>query len=357
MSPVAPAVGGWRRVALAAAAAFAVGAAAALPAAQGALLAPVDPAAATRVLVTVPAGASTREVAELLYRERLIRHPLAFRFYARSRGLDGRLQAGDYWLSPAMSAAEILDKLARGDAVVYRFTVPEGFTVVQVAELLAQKGVAPREAFLAAARQTRLVAEFLPAGAPLVEPLEGYLFPATYDYRPGVAPDALVAAMVGRLREVLAPLMPRIQELGLTVHQVLTLASIVEREAKVPAERARIAGVYWNRLREGMPLQADPTVRYALGLPPEVDISLQDLATDHPYNTYRHLGLPPGPIANPGEASIRAVLWPERHDYLYFVAKGDGSGEHLFSRTYAEHQQAMALAEAQRRTAQDGRRP
>lgn len=310
------------------------------------LLQPVAPGAQNVVSFEVPPGASTREVAEALAARGLIRHPLAFRVYARRRNLDGQIRPGEYRLGPGMDVAAILDKLTRGETVVYRFTIPEGFTVAQVAELLARQGVVDRERFLAAARASTLNREWLPPGAPVREPLEGYLFPFTYEYRPGVTPEAILALMVERLRTTLKPAyLQRAAELKLSVHQLLTLAAIVEREARLPGERARIAGVYWNRLRRDMRLDADPTVAYALNKSGE-ELSRQDLEVDDPYNTYRYKGLPPGPIANPGEAAIQAVLWPEEHNYLFFVARAGGQGEHLFSVTLAEHEEKVA---AQRR--------
>lgn len=310
------------------------------------LLEPADPTSAAMVSFEVPPGASTREVADALFARRLIRHPLAFRLYARQHNLDARIRPGEYRLSPGMSPAEILGKFTRGEVVVYRFTIPEGLTVVEVAELLGRQGVVDRDRFLAAARASALSREWLPAGAPVREPLEGYLFPSTYEYKPGISPEQVLEMMVGRLRAVLKPeYLQRAGELNLSVHQLLTLAAIVEKEARLAAERPRIAGVYWNRLKAGMRLDADPTVAYALNKP-GAELSLADLERDDPYNTYRRKGLPPGPIANPGEDSIRAVLWPEEHPYLYFVARAGGNGEHLFSQTLAEHEEKVA---AQRR--------
>lgn len=306
------------------------------------LLQPADPASAAIMSFEVPAGATTREVAELLAARGLIRHPLAFRLYARRLNLDAQIQSGEYRLSPSMAAGEILDKFVRGETVVYRFTVPEGFTVVRIADLLDKQGVVDRERFLAAARRSALNREWLPPGAPVREPLEGYLFPFTYEYKPGVSPEELLERMVGRLRTVLKPeYLQRAQDRKLGVHELLTLAAIVEKEAQLTTERPRIAGVYWNRLREEMRLDADPTVAYGLGKRGE-ELTLDDLDADHPYNTYRNKGLPPGPIANPGEAAIRAVLYPEEHQYFYFVARAGGNGEHLFSETLDEHEEKVA---------------
>lgn len=177
--------------------------------------------------------------------------------------------------------------------------------------------------------------------------MEGYLFPATYDYHTGATADEIVAMLSARFQEAwTAELASRAEEVGLSVHDVITLASIVETEARVAAEQPTIAGVYLNRLAVEMPLQADPTVYYALGLPRGARLLYEHLDVDSPYNTYMYPGLPPSPIAAPGEGAIRAVLYPEQHDYYYFVAKGDGSGEHYFGRTLDEHNANVAQAEA-----------
>jgi len=320
-------------------------------------LAPAGPSQGSVRTVVIPPGATTREVAELLHGAGLIRDPVVFRLYARFRGLDGRIQSGEYELSAGMSAEQILDQLVRGQVVERSITIPEGLTVAEVAQRLGEAGVVDPEEFLAAVAASTAADAWVPRDAPVRVRLEGYLFPATYRYRRGVTGTDLVAMMVERFRQVWTPeYEERARELGLTVHQVVTLASIVEEEAQVPEERPIIAGVYLNRLRLGMKLDADPTVRYALQKPPDQDLTLSDLQVDDPYNTYRYPGLPPGPICNPGEASIRAVLFPAEHDYLYFVARGDGSGRHRFSRTLEEHWQAMAEAKRERaaREAQAG---
>lgn len=310
---------------------------------------PVGPVMAPVQTVLVPTGATTREVAEQLFAAGLIRDPLVFRYYARRQGLDGRIQSGEYHLSPGMSVAEILDRLVQGEVVEYSVTIPEGLTVAEVAERLAAAGLVDAAEFRQAVAASQAANLWLPDDAPLKEPMEGYLFPATYRYRRGVTAADLVQMMTDRFQAVWTPeYMARAEALGLGVHEVVTLASIVEEEAQVPEERPVIAGVYLNRLGIGMKLDADPTVRYAVQKPIDEELTLDDLQVEDPYNTYRVAGLPPGPIANPGEESIRAVLWPAKHEYLYFVAKGDGSGEHRFSETFAEHLAAMDQAERER---------
>jgi len=311
-------------------------------------LGPADPAAAP-VEVEIPAGATTTDVAAILAEHGIIRDPAVFRYYVRYRDLDGQIVSGRYELSAAMSVDEILTKLVNGDVIVRRFTIPEGLTVEMMADLLDAAQVVDRESFLDAVAAAAAENPYLPDGVELPQPMEGYLFPATYQYHAGITAEEVVAMLVERFEAVWTPeLLARAEEMGLSVHEVVTLASIVETEAKVPEEQPQIAGVYLNRLAAGMPLQADPTVYYALGLPRSERLTWEDLEVDSPFNTYRYPGLPPGPIAAPGEGAIRAVLYPAHHDYYYFVAKNDGSGEHYFASTYEEHLENVDRAEANR---------
>lgn len=302
---------------------------------------PVRPGDNTTVRVVIPKGASVQDIGRLLHGQGLIRSPLVFRALAEWSGTAASLQAGEYDFSPGLTISEIIRRLARGEVVTYPFTIPEGYTVTQIADLLANQGLADRDRFLAAASRAELAPVPIPDPGQVRYPLEGYLFPDTYRVPRGVSEPELVSLMVRRFREVFTPEMSgRSRELGLTPHQLVTLASIVEKETGVPEERPLVAGVFWNRLRRGMLLQADPTVRYAadnLDRP----LSRRDLQVDSPYNTYRYPGLPPGPIANPGAAALQAVLQPTQTDYLYFVARGDGT--HKFSRTLPEHLEAVRL--------------
>lgn len=287
-------------------------------------------------MVTVPAGADAAEVGRLLYREGVVRSPLAFRLWARWLDLEGRIQAGEYRFSPAEGIPRILRRLAAGDVVRRRVTLPEGLTAEEVARRLERHGVVDAEAFLAevgrAARYWIPEMEGNRTGR-----VEGYLFPDTYEFPRGFPADRVVAAMVARFREATADLWAWPRPLDLSPYEVVIVASLVEREARWDSERARIAGVLYNRLRRGMPLQVDATVLFALGRHKE-RVLYRDLEVDSPYNTYRRAGLPPGPIANPGLPSLVAALRPEEHDYLYYVARPDGT--HVFSRTLAEHERA-----------------
>jgi len=299
------------------------------------MLAPVGSDPRQSMVIEIPRGASTADIAALLQREGLIRNAILFRVYAYLKGLDSRLQSGEYQFSPAMTVKEILSYLARGKVVEHSFTVPEGLTVEQVAALLESRGLGSRKRFLEVARSGDLRPEFVPRDVPLREPLEGYLFPETYLLTRGTGEEEIVRIMLDRFHTVFTPeFRRRARELGLSVHEVVTLASIIEKEAAVDRERPLISAVFHNRRRLGMRLDADPTVKYVMASPPQI-LSLKDLEVDSPYNTYKYAGLPPGPIANPGEAALRAALYPADVDYLFFVAKNDGT--HVFSRTLREH--------------------
>jgi UPF0755 protein len=252
-----------------------------------------------------------------------------------------------------MSTDEIIQVLARGE--VKRglvATIPEGWRAEQVADRLESAGLAPREEFLAAVAAPASVPGFDVLGiSPPPPRLEGYLFPDTYEVPQAVTGAHAAELMLKTFNQRVGSAVRAPSQASLTPQQVVTLASIVEREAKVASERSTIASVYLNRLARGMPLQADPTVQYAIATrdgPTAAsygywrDLTEADLQVASAYNTYLHTGLPPGPICNPGEASIRAVLQPAQTDYLYFVATTDGSGTHLFARTLAEHDANVA---------------
>jgi len=284
----------------------------------------------------IPPGADASSVAERLHRHGLVRSPAAFRLLARWQGLDGRIQAGEYRFSGGESMGAILRRLAAGDVIRHRLVLPEGLSARELARRLQEQRVVEAEAFLAEVRRAHRY--WIPQmEGNTTGSVEGYLFPDTYEFPRGYSADRVVAAMVARFHEATAPLWSLARPFGLSPHQVVTLASLVEREARHDGERARIAGVLYNRLRLGMPLQVDATVLYALGQHKE-RVLYRDLEVDSPYNTYRRVGLPPGPIANPGLASLLAALQPEAHDYLYYVARPDGT--HVFSRSLAEHERA-----------------
>jgi UPF0755 protein len=294
--------------------------------------------------LTVEPGMGVRQIAHELHRMGLVRHPELFRAAVAARGVAGRLKAGEYALSGRVTLDGIVDKLARGEVIRRVVTFPEGSDLETMAQLVAAQGIAPA-AFREAAREVSLVADL----DPQAQDLEGYLFPDTYDVtRRADAAAALVRRMVQRFRAVITPELGAVQASGRTVREVVTLASVVERETALPQERARVAGVFLNRLKRRMPLATDPTIIYALRKAGRYDGNIRraDLDIDSPYNTYRRPGLPPGPIASPGRASLQAALHPAEVDELYFVSRNDGS--HHFWRTFAEHQQAVAYYQRRR---------
>jgi UPF0755 protein len=286
--------------------------------------------------VLIPKGSTFREVVQTLDEEGLLRSPTAFYLMARALGVAGNVQAGEYELSTAMTPAVILHKLVSGDVVKYRVTIPEGYTVRQIAVRLEERGIIKnREEFIAEAFSS----DFNTILGITGESVEGYLFPDTYLFSKGIAPQEVIKSMVGKFKRVYTPdFSQRAAELGMTDREVVTLASIIEKETGLPEERPLISAVFHNRLKRGIPLCSDPTVIYGIA---NFDGNLRkrDLEKRTPYNTYLIQGLPPGPIANPGRASIEAALYPAPVKYLYFVSRNDGS--HHFSTTLREHSEAV----------------
>lgn len=315
-----------------------------------------------RVELEIPRGAGAGQVAALLHERRLIERPALFRLYARQRKIAARFKAGRYVFEAPLPPREIVDALVRGPVEeLVTVTIPEGKTLIEVAELLAAANVAPRDALLARAVDAAFARRLDVPG----RTLEGYLYPDTYKFRAGAPPDDVLAHLVKRHRQVYAELgaehaaaLDRVKAaLKFGDHQLVILASIVERETAERSERPRIAQVFVNRLVkpsfQPKLLQTDPTIVYGcqvaplfLGAPSQAcaafegrlrRIHLDD--PDNPYNTYAHPGLPPGPIANPGRAALAAVMNPDGSPYLYFVSRNDGT--HQFSATLAEHEAAV----------------
>ena len=287
-------------------------------------------------IITIQSGTPAKKIAIKLHEAGVLRSPLYFRLYTRLTGKGGAIKAGPYQFNDGMSPAEILNKLVAGDIYVWRFAVPEGYSIFQLAELLSARKIVTKDAFLAACRDQSLLQELGIGG----DSVEGYLFPSTYDLMPGSDAPAIIRQMVRQFeREFNARFANRLQAERLTRHQLVTLASLVEKEAIAPQERPLIAAVFLNRLQKRMRLQSDPTAVYgkrAFG----GTVSAQEVREVTPYNTYVIPGLPPGPIGNPGADAIAAVLEPARVPYLYFVAKKDGT--HHFSTTLEEHNRAVA---------------
>jgi UPF0755 protein len=286
-------------------------------------------------VVVIPDGSTFQFVAALLEREGLIKSRSVFVLIGKSQSADRKVQAGEYELNPGMTPAEILSKLLNGEVLFHPLTIPEGLTITQIADVVSQQGLTDRVEFLRLAKDRAFVASL----GIKAETVEGYLYPDTYRFpRPIEAREVLVA-MVEQLRQVVGPdLLARMQELKMTIHEVLTLASVIEKETGAGDERPEISAVFHNRLKKHIPLQSDPTVIYGL---PAFDGNLhkKDLSSPSPYNTYRVQGLPPGPIANPGIQAIRATLYPSDSRSLYFVSRNDGT--HQFSATLIEHNKAV----------------
>jgi UPF0755 protein len=302
-----------------------------------ALYEPYQGFASDGVYVDIPHGASQRTISRLLAESGVVRSRIAFELLCRLRKRR-TMEAGEYFFDHPVTAFAVYDAIANGRVFVKEFVIPEGFTMFDIADLAAQEGFLSRGEFLAAARDPSPIHDI----APDAPSLEGFLFPATYEFPRHMTGKDMTAAMLKKFRQEWLTL----PDAGPTPHQsiqdIVTLASLVERETPRPEERPHVAGVFENRLRIGQPLQCDPTVAYALTLSGTYSGKLDggDLRFSSPYNTYRNRGLPPGPIANPGEAALRAALDPPPTDDFYFVANTEGG--HFFSKTLKEHNRNVA---------------
>lgn len=290
--------------------------------------------------VDIQPGASVRAIARMLEERKVIRTPRIFEICARARGLSGRLRAGNYEFSAGTTMIEALDKIVRGEVKTYAFTVIEGWAIKDIASALAGqpflKDKKMPEEFLRLAYDKDYIGAL---GFEGIGSLEGYLFPDTYFVAGSISADALIRQMVLRFHEVWESVAGGpAAGLDMNIKETVTLASIVEKETGVVVERPLVAAVFVNRLKRGMALQSDPTIIYGL---PDFDgnIRRRDISNPHPYNTYIHPGLPPGPICNPGRASLDAALHPAKTGYLYFVSKNDGS--HHFTDKLSEHLSAV----------------
>lgn len=312
-------------------------------------------AADTPVQITIERGMKAQKVSELLEQKGLIRDADLFNIWMKLSGEGSKFQAGVYELKPGMTREEIVAKFNKGDIVApatYRFTIPEGFTILQMAERLESAGHVKKDEFIQTVQNPDLWSgsdwtSLIPLDAPLRFALEGYLFPDTYEMKAGSTAADIVNRMLAELDRKLDQLPDDwhevMEERGLTLHDVLTIASLIEREVVVDKERPIVSGIIANRLEKKMPLQIDATIQYLLDKPKE-NLLEQDLKVESPYNTYLNTGLPPGPIASPSFKSIEAALYPEKTDYLYYVTKKDGSNEHLFAATFKQHQRNIEIS-------------
>lgn len=306
-----------------------------------------QPAAENRVAkeieVYIPKGASTKEISEILQEKGLITNSLWFRIVSRINDYDSSFRYGTFVLSTTMEQEEMMKVLQTGGEQEkgIKLVIPEGFTIQDIANRVQKENLVEARDFLEALEDPQEYGyDFIQLIPERNNQLEGYLFPATYEIREGASAKEIISKMLKKFEQVYdAKYQERAEELGYTMDQIITIASIIEKEARLEEERAKIAGVLYNRLNQDMKLQMCSTVIFVLGKP-KARLLYKDLEIESPYNTYLYDGLPPGPIANPGEASIRAALYPEEHDYLYFVVEDEETGKHYFSETGEEHERA-----------------
>jgi UPF0755 protein len=305
------------------------------------LLTPAQESEETALFV-VRQGATLKKVAESLVARKIIRHRTPFVVWARIMGLSGAIKAGEYLLGPGMSPLKILHVLTKGVAVTHPVTFPEGYNLKQMGDVLEKKGIADRDDFFALTHDNDIIKQHNISALSL----EGFLYPDTYYFGQNTSARVCIEIMAARFFEVIGPLKEDIKKSGLSLEEVVTLASIVEKETGCPAERPIIASVFLNRLKKKMRLESDPTVIYGIK-DFNGNLRKKDLLRTTPYNTYVIRGLPPGPIANPGKESIQAVIFPANTNYLYFVSKNDGT--HQFSRNFLEHQKAVNMYQKRHR--------
>jgi UPF0755 protein len=298
-------------------------------------LQPANPASTTPILFDAAQTKSFREIASELQTAGIIRSALALRLRARLQGKDTKIKAGEYELSPSMAPRDILDKLVRGDMFHRRVTIREGMNLADIAEAIDKSGITSKLAF----EQALANLELLQSEGLTAHSFEGYLFPDTYEFPRGTPADQIIRSMHAQLEKQWLPeWTQRVSIMEMSKHDILTLASIIEKESGSFDEQPVISSVFHNRLKKSMRLQADPTVIYGIK-DFNGNITKRDLTTLTPYNTYMVDGLPPGPIANPGLSAIKAALYPTDTNYLYFV--GNGQGKHVFSESLDKHNEAV----------------
>jgi len=287
------------------------------------------------MVVNIRSGQPFKITTDILFKAGIIKNPFKFNLVARLKGYDKQLKAGEYALAASMSPIKILEKLVKGEVKLYKLTVPEGLNIYQIAELVAQEGFAEQAVFIESATD----AAFAHEHGISAETFEGYLYPETYYFPKSVSTKTIVSSMAKRFRLVFKPEWEeRGKQLGFSIHQVVTLASIIEKETGAPFERPIISSVFHNRLKKKMRLESDPTVIYGLKNF-DGNLNRKHLETLTPYNTYKIRALPPGPISNPGSESLEAALYPADTAYIYFVSKKDNT--HQFSTNFNDHNQAV----------------
>lgn len=304
---------------------------------------PCDAAGPECVVLTIPRGATLSAAVDSLTAHQIVAPRILFKLYARLRGLGGSLKSGIYAFRRDTRWTDIVAALQLGRGILVRFTVREGLQAGEIADIAARQLQVPRDSFLAATRDAELLA--LLGGSAHAETAEGYLYPTTYTIRPDLSGRELVRLMIEEFLRHWSPAWDaRLDSMQMSLHDLITLASIIESEVRYAPDREYVSAVYHNRLRLGMLLQADPTVVYAMGRRPR-RVYEKNLLIQSPYNTYLHPGLPPGPISQPDSSSIAAALFPARVPFLYFVAQPDG--KHIFSVSYQEHLDAIRRVKEQ----------
>ena len=304
---------------------------------------PADQSASASVIINVSPGQTLKTTADILYRKTIIKDALKFVLIARIKGYDKRLKAGEYLLSASMAPLQILKILVKGAVKLYKLTIPEGYNLDQIAAVMDAANFCTKTDFIQAATDTARVRQNGLEG----RTFEGYLFPDTYFFPRDVTIERIISTMVKRFRSVFVPeWQARAKDLGLTVHQAVTLASIIEKETGAPFERPIISSVFHNRLKKKMRLESDPTVIYGIKNF-DGNITRKHLTTRTPYNTYKIRGLPIGPIANPGGAALEAALYPDDTKYIYFVSRKDRT--HQFSTNLKQHNRAVRKYQLGRR--------
>jgi len=294
------------------------------------------------VVVDIPAGQPFKATTQALLKSNIINSPFKFNLVARLKGYDKRLKAGEYLLCACMSPLQILEKLVKGEVKLYKLTIPEGLNIHQIAELVAEAGFSKKSTFIEAATDADLVRKY---GID-ADTFEGYLFPETYYFPKNSTAESILASMVKHFWIIFSPAWKeRAKQLGFSTHQIVTLASIIEKETSAPAERPLISSVFHNRLKMKMRLESDPTVIYGLKNF-DGNLKRQHLETVTPYNTYKTAGLPAGPIANPGKESLEAALYPADTKFIYFVSKKNKT--HQFSTNLQDHNLAVRQYQLQR---------
>ena len=297
--------------------------------------------------IIIPEGASTATIANILEENQLIGNTFVFRLQSKQWGLDGTYMQGDYAVDTGLTTIQIMELLQTGVILdTIKLTIPEGYNTQQIAKKVEEAGIGTEEEFIEATQSGAFSYEFL-EGIPTREfPLEGYLFPETYHFKVEDTVEDVIYLMLEQFNKVyINEIKPNIGNSEYSVDELVTMASIIEKEIVLDEERPRAAGVIYNRLKEGMPLQMDATVLYAMGIVKE-DVTYTDLEFDSPYNTYQVKGLPIGPIANPGKISLIATLNAEDHEYLYYVLEAKGSQNHIYTETYDEFLGAKAKYKA-----------